>query len=54
MKKQCKNDPKSFIGAILAQDKPEHRFDMILTLWGANLEAQMVQKSILKSYPQIM
>ena len=50
MEIRCKIDRRSFIGAILAQDRPEHRFYMILgrfevLFWGS----KMVENSIPKS-----
>ena len=43
-------DPECFLGAILAQDRPEHRFVMIFCRFGVPLgRSKMLQKSIPKS-----
>ena len=43
-------DPECFLGAILAQDSPEHRFVMICCRFGVPFwRSKMVEKSIPKS-----
>ena len=50
MKLRCKIDKQSHIGAILAQDRPEHRFYMILgrfevPFWGSTMVNNSIPKS---------
>ena len=50
IKIRCKTDSTSFIGAILAQDRPEHRFYMIWGRFGVPIwRSKMFPKSIQKS-----
>ena len=50
LKMRCKIDRRSFIGAILAQDRLEHRFYMIWGRFGVPIwESKIIPKSIPKS-----